>query len=127
MAENAKRSNFISSDNFLSYVMHEWMHSVHLNNLLIKNKCNEDDFLKNVKKIKQIEITDSEKEMIQELLGDYVYNQGRINPLEVSAEGLNKIVCSCLSKDKIAITRSIDEAVEELPMEFLQMLNKILK
>ena len=126
-ARIAKKNEFISNDNFLAFVMHEWMHSIHLNYLYKKNGFNERRVIEEIKKIKQIDFNDTEKSILREQLGKYVYNKGKINPIEVLAEGLNKIICSCLDKDRISISSSLDESIYNTQTNLVQIIKKILQ
>lgn len=126
MAEDAKQKGFISSDNFMTYIIHEWMHNVHLTYLYKKNGFNEKEVAKYIKKISKIEFNSTEKTIIQEELGEYVHHDGNINAMEVIAEGLNKIICSCLDENKLGINLSIDESVKKMPEKLINILQKIL-
>ena len=125
-AQIAKKNGFNSNDNFLSFTMHEWMHGVHLNYLYKKNNFDEQKVIDEIKKIKEINFSNYEKSIIQEYLGEYVFNNGKINPMEVAAEGLNKIICSCLSKDKVLIASSIDESAHNLQTELIAIIKKAI-
>ncbi len=127
MVEIAARDGFISNDNFLAFIMHEWAHCVHLNNLYEKNNFNEQKVAEQIRKLKQIELSDKEKVIIREFLGEYVYNDGDIRPMEVVAEGLNKIVCSCLNRQRVAISDSIDDVVQRMPREFIAVMKKFIQ
>lgn len=126
MTECAKEQGIISTSNFLSYFMHEWAHSLHLSYLYKTLGKNEDEVLEIMRNLKKIELLPHEKEMIEQLLGAYVYNGGKIHGAEVFAEGLNKIICSCLDDRKIMFVQDIDTSADKLPKEFIALLQKIL-
>jgi len=125
IAQNMKKDNFISSDNFLTLVMHEWAHSLHFNYLYSKLDT-EEEVKKYLKNLNQIDLTKEEKEIIAQYLGNYVYNNGKIKPTEVMAEGINKIVCSTLSENELAFKCGIKEALDNTPRGLLRVMKKIL-
>ena len=126
MAKTAKSHGYISSDHFLTFTMHEWLHSIHFEYLYKINNYDEKKVLEYINRLKGIEFSSNEKELVHKFLGDYVYNNGEINPIEVLAEGLNMIVCLCLDKNKLAFKSDIDSTITKLPIEFIELLMKIL-
>lgn len=126
MAQSAKEHGFIASDNFLTFAMHEWAHNIHIEYLYRTNKMDEKKVLEYIKKLKEMDFSRSEKALIHEYLGDYIYNNGKINPFEVTAESLNKIICTCLNNNKIQINQNIDTSVQEMPKELIEILIEIL-
>ena len=126
MVRKAKRNNFISNDNFLGFTMHEWMHIVHLNYLYKKNNFNEQHFANEIKRIKKIYLNNREKSIIRECLGEYAYNGGNTNQMEVVAEGLNKIICSCLNDNEVGISSNPEDVINSLPKELILILMKII-
>ena len=79
-----------------------------------------------IKCLKKIELTKVERQIVKEFLGNYTYNNGAIDPMEVIAEGLNKIVCATFSKSKFQIVSTPKEVIDTLPKELIKMLEKIL-
>jgi len=127
LAKNANKERIISTDSFLAFVMHEWIHSVHFNYLYSKLNYDEKSVMKYIKHLKEFEFTNEEKELILEYLGSYSFINGHINPVETVSEGLNKVVCSCLDKNQLKINCSIDEAVEKMPPELINLIKKIIE
>jgi len=126
LTDFSKAENIISSGNFLSFTMHEWMHAAHLRYLYQNIVKNEEEMGNFIKTIKKMDFTPTEKALIQEFLGDYVYNNGKINPMEVIAEGLTRTICDCLSENKLKLTNSPNKILNNYPREFVSLLKKIL-
>ncbi len=124
VANYCKRANITSSSNILNSVMHEWMHQVHADYLYSRNLNSKSRVLSNIKKIKKVQFTPFEKEIIRKYLGEYVYNKGNINPMEVVAEGLNYLVCNCLDRNEFKIISSIDDQIDKAPKKLIEIIEK---
>lgn len=126
IAQDMKKNNFISSDNFMTLVLHEWAHSLHFNFLYSKFDNDENKVREYLKQLKQMEFTSREQEIIAQYLGSYVYNGGKIKAVEVVAESINKIICSTLDEKEVKIKCGTKEALDNTPNELKKLMKKIL-
>jgi len=126
LAEQMKSKKIISTDNFLEPIMHEWMHVAHLNYLYKICGLNEAQVKNIINKLSRIQFGSIEKQMIEEHLGEYVYNGGQINGSEVVAEGLTKLITMCLDKNQIKFTDKFDDSCEKMPKEFIELLRCLI-
>lgn len=100
IAINDKLSNFSSSGHFLSTPVHEYMHSVHMNNLTDIQKKYKVQPLFPQHDIRLRGGQNLPAGKIKQTISQNVSNYGSTKPVEAFAEFTSKIICDNLNNDK---------------------------
>ena len=128
----------ISSSHFLSPVIHEWIHSFHLDYIYNKYGYGGDcEYLKSVYDNRQMPqktgynlllehetktLSDKENSLVFDILGEYATKP--LNQyLEILAETMSKFICDSLSED-CKLKKNPFDLIKKTPKEFQEILIK---
>ena len=135
LAEKDYQFQRASSNNFLSSMMHEWFHNIHLNLIFYKrgyesNCAYGQEVYKNIKipkkeGLKRInflihdEITNSEKKQIEKSLGQYAYK----TRMELFSESMVKLMTDVIAPDTMSLKQNPLDNLKKMP-KFIQKFIK---
>ena len=119
------KNNILSTNHFLHYFIHEWLHAQFTKMLKERVFDGSYYFDRTMHIYQNQKLDEKEIEMVGNLIGTYAFSKNVSHYSELFAETWTKLICESLSKDSQSFSKNPIDILKSMPKEFQGLLEKV--